>query len=84
MENLDIVLETINQGTNAQFTRTNILEFIIENDYFTKLINVFNEAENNENANVLYNVSDIVKSLFLYNESLIIEYILSSEEKFWG
>ena len=84
VENLDIVLETINQGTNAQFTRTNILEFIIENDYFTKLINVFNEAENNENANVLYNVSDIVKSLFLYNESLIIEYILSSEEKILG
>ena len=25
VENLDIVLETINQGTNAQFTRTNIL-----------------------------------------------------------
>ena len=45
VENLDIVLETINQGTNAQFTRTNILEFIIENDYFTKLINVFNEAK---------------------------------------
>ena len=84
VENLDVVLETINQGTNAQFTRTNILEFIIENDYFTKLINVFNEAENNENANVLYNVSDIVKSLFLYNESLIIEYILSSEEKILG
>ncbi|KGQ98624.1 hypothetical protein MEU_00215, partial [Candida albicans P37005] len=84
VENLDVVLETINQGTNAQFTRTNISEFIIENDYFTKLINVFNEAENNENANVLYNVSDIVKSLFLYNESSIIEYILSSEEKILG
>ena len=82
MENLDIVLETINQGTNAQFTRTNILEFIIENDYFTKLINVFNEAENNENANVLYNVSDIVKSLFLYNESDYRIHIIIRRENF--
>lgn len=46
--NICEVLETVNQGANAQYTRTNILDFIVEKEYFMKLVKVFTEAEENK------------------------------------
>ena len=82
--NICEVLETVNQGANAQYTRTNILDFIVEKEYFMKLVKVFTEAEENKDIETLYAVSDVIKSLFLYNESSILENMLSSEEKIMG
>ncbi|KAL6453935.1 PSY2 Serine/threonine-protein phosphatase 4 regulatory subunit 3 [Candida maltosa Xu316] len=84
VSNISEVLETINQGANAQFTRTNISEFFVENKYFTKLVEVFKKAEESRDIEVLYATSDVIKSLFLYNESCILEDILSSESKIMG
>ncbi|RCK55573.1 Serine/threonine-protein phosphatase 4 regulatory subunit 3 [Candida viswanathii] len=82
--NIGVVLETVNQGANAQFTRTNILEYIVEKGYFMKLVKVFEQAEKKKDAEALYCISDVIKSLFLYNESSILEDMLSSEEKIMG
>ncbi|RCK60939.1 Serine/threonine-protein phosphatase 4 regulatory subunit 3 [Candida viswanathii] len=82
--NIGVVLETVNQGANAQFTRTNILDYIVEKGYFMKLVKVFEQAEKKKDAEALYCISDVIKSLFLYNESSILEDMLSSEEKIMG
>ncbi|KAK6457871.1 component of IIS longevity pathway SMK-1-domain-containing protein [Scheffersomyces xylosifermentans] len=79
--NLEAVLDTINQGSNSQFTRTSISKFIIEKEYFLKLIGAFNKAESDKNLINLYTLSEIIKTLILYNESALIEDLLSSEER---
>ncbi|RLV92150.1 Serine/threonine-protein phosphatase 4 regulatory subunit 3 [Spathaspora sp. JA1] len=80
-ENLSKILEVINQGSNSQYSKTNIVKFIIDENFFNKLVNIFNKAENLKQLNNLYTLSEIVKSLFLYNEKLLVEDFLQSEEK---
>ncbi|EGW34847.1 uncharacterized protein SPAPADRAFT_131882 [Spathaspora passalidarum NRRL Y-27907] len=79
--NLTKILEVINQGSNSQYSRNNISKFIIEDNYFQKLVDTFNKAEQSKQLNNLYILSEIVKSLFLYNEKLLVEDFLQSEEK---
>lgn len=78
--NLESILEIINQGSNSQFTRTSILKYILDNDYFHKLVDSFNAAENDRNLINLYTLSEIIKTLILYNESSLIEEFLLTEE----
>ncbi|CAI5758948.1 unnamed protein product [Candida verbasci] len=81
MENLNLILERINQGSTAQFTRSNISEYLLDIDYFYKLKTIFDQSENEKNLTNLQLLSDIIKSLFSYNESPLLESMLDSEEK---
>ncbi|ODV79506.1 DUF625-domain-containing protein [Suhomyces tanzawaensis NRRL Y-17324] len=84
MDNLDTILDLINQNSNSQFSRTSILNYIIENDYFSKLIQAFDEAESSKRLPHLYTLSEIMKTLVLFNEASLIEEFLSTEEKILG
>jgi protein phosphatase-4 regulatory subunit 3 len=84
ISNLEQILEVITLSSNAQFTRSKIAAFVVENDYLLNLIDVLNESERVENINSLHSLHEIVKSLFLYNDTNMIEYFLSSEENIIG
>ncbi|CUM62513.1 uncharacterized protein PRCAT00000064001 [Priceomyces carsonii] len=84
IDNIESLQEIINQGLNSQFTRSCLLRFIVNELYFLQIIKVFNEAEREKKLGALYMLSDITKSLVLYNDSAFIEDILSSEEKLMG
>ncbi|CUM52038.1 uncharacterized protein AC631_03418 [Debaryomyces fabryi] len=83
-DNLEATLEIINQGSNSQYTRTCILNFVTEKQYLLKLIEVFKKSEESKNLINLYTLSEIVKTLILYNEAPLIDDFLSSEEKILG
>lgn len=83
-ENLEATLEIINQGSNSQYTRTCILNFVTDKQYLLKLIEVFKKSEESKNLINLYSLSEIVKTLILYNEAPLIDDFLSSEEKILG
>ncbi|KAG7660451.1 PSY2 [[Candida] subhashii] len=80
-DNLESVLEVINQGSSSQFTRTKISQYIIDNKYFLKLVDGFNRAEKMKKLKNLYTLSEIIKSLFLYNETTLVEDFLDTDEK---
>lgn len=82
--NLDVIFDTINHCTNSQFTRTGLLKFMIENKYFDKLIDIFYQSENEKKLQNLFVLSEIIKTLILYNEPALIEDILSSEARIFG
>ena len=84
MDNLESTLEIINQGSNSQYTRTCILNFVTEKQYLLKLIEVFKKSEESKNLMNLYTLSEIVKTLILYNEAPLIDDFLSSEDKILG
>ncbi|CAK9438554.1 uncharacterized protein LODBEIA_P27780 [Lodderomyces beijingensis] len=81
IDNVGAILESLNQGANAQFTRTNLVEYMIDIDYFEKLARVFEEAERLNRKQCLHEISDIVKLLFAYNEPSLVDDMLSSETK---
>lgn len=84
MENLDVVLDIISQGSNSQYTRTNILNYIIENQFLSKLIDIFASSEKEMNLTNLHILTEIIKTLILYNETSLIEDFLDTEEKVIG
>lgn len=86
-ENLEQIIELFNQNSNSKFTRRTVLTFIIRNDYLSKLIAVFEKLEKEtleKNLQSLYILSDIVKTLLLFNETSLIEHILQKDELIWG
>ena len=83
-DNLEATLEIINQGSNSQYTRTCILNFVTEKQYLLKLIEVFKKSEESKKLMNLYTLSEIVKTLILYNEAPLIDDFLSSEDKILG
>lgn len=83
-ENLELVMEVVNQGSNSQFTRLSILSFVVKNQYLTKLVHAFNASEKKHNLVNLYTLTEIVKALILYNETALFEDFLSSEQKILG
>lgn len=84
IDNLEATLDIINQGSNSQYTRTCILKFVVENQYLLKLIEVFYKSEESKNLMNLYTLSEIVRTLILYNEASLIEDFLSKEDKILG
>lgn len=84
VDNLEIIIDAINQGSNSQYARTNILKFIIKEEYFMKLINVFEQLEKSHNLKNLFTLAEIIKTLILYNEPCLIGDFLSTEEKIMG
>lgn len=84
IDNLDVVIEAINQGSNSQYTRSNILKFAVKEEYFMKLVDVFDQLESSHNLKNLFKLTDIIKALILYNEPCLIGDFLSTETKIMG
>lgn len=83
-ENLGEILEIINQGSNSNYTRTKILEFILKQDYFGKLIQVFEVAEKSKDIQSLHLLSDIIKVILLYNEPDLLDDLIKTERNVIG
>lgn len=83
-QNLEEILELCNQNSNSKFTRLSLRNFIIRDNYVLKLIKVFKVLEEAQNLSSLYVLSDIIKTMILFNETPLIEHILRSDELMWG
>lgn len=83
-ENLIEILETMNQGSNSNYTRNKILEFILKQDYLAKLFETFDAAEENKDLESLHLLSDIVKVILLYNEPDLLEELVKTERNVIG
>lgn len=81
---LDEVLESVNQGSNSQYTRSHISRFLIEEKYLQELFPIFQTAEKERDLRTLHQLSDIIKILLVYNESNLLEELLGSEQNVLG
>lgn len=84
MTNLEEILEIINQCSTSIYTRNCIVNFVVEKDYFTKLLDIFHKSEDDHKLINLYTLSEIIKNLILYSESKIIEDFCSNEDRILG
>ncbi|KAK6202669.1 component of IIS longevity pathway SMK-1-domain-containing protein [Scheffersomyces amazonensis] len=82
--NIDSILDLLTQCANYQFKRFRMSKFIIDTDFFIKLVGVFEQAENSKSLNCLFSLFEIIKALILYNESSLIENFLSTEERIFA
>lgn len=83
-DNLQNILEVINQGSNSHYTRSKISEFLLQQNYFEKLLNIFNQAEANHDIHSLHLLSDITKVILLYNEPDVLEELVRTEKNATG
>lgn len=84
VDNLERCLISIKTGAEANFTKKCILDYIMQSRYVEKLISIFESCKKGRLLNHLFLLSDIVRVLFLYNESALIDDLFSSEEKVLG
>ncbi|KAH3672821.1 hypothetical protein WICMUC_004043 [Wickerhamomyces mucosus] len=70
------ILNCFNENSNSAYYKQSISNFISMNNYLPKLIKLFQESEDNRNIKSLHLLCNIIKSLILYNEGVIIELIL--------
>lgn len=79
LESLEDIWDVVSQGSNSHYTRACILKFVVDSDYLIKLYNLQAEAEKLHDLQSLHFLSDIVKVLLLYNDQLLMDYFLASE-----
>jgi len=68
-----------NENPNSSYQKQSISNFIKQHNYILKLINIFNESEQQRKIKNLHLLCNIFKTLILYNEGLIIEMILDDD-----
>lgn len=83
-EAIESILEAVRLGSNSQYTRSKILTFIIDNDYLSKLFTLFDKAEREKDLSTLHVFNDIMKSLIVYNDILLLGEFFKSEETVLG
>ncbi|CAH6721180.1 serine/threonine-protein phosphatase 4 regulatory subunit 3 [[Candida] jaroonii] len=84
MTNLEEILEIINQCSTSVYTRNCIVNFVVEKDYFSLLLKIFEQSEHDHSLINLYTLSEIIKNLILYSESKIMEDFCSNEDRILG
>lgn len=84
IDNLEKCLLSIKMGADAHFTKKCILDYIMQSRYTEKLISIFKICRERRLLKHLFLLSDLVRVLFLYNESALIDDFFSSEEKVVG
>lgn len=84
LDNLDAVLETSTQGSNSQYTRSSIAKHIVSTDFIPKLIDAFEAAEQAHRLLSLFTITEIAKTLLLYNETALIEKFTSTHKNIMG
>lgn len=83
-ESLEEIFEVINQGSNSLYTRFKILRFFTNTKYVDKLICLFLELEDAHALEGLHLLSDIFRVLLMYNEPLIVEELVQTEDRILG
>lgn len=84
VDTLAIILLLLSQASSTQFARDKITEFVIEKDYISLLITLFDEVENKTDLDSIFLLKDIIKMLILYGSAKILEDFLLSERKLLG
>ncbi|ODQ65697.1 DUF625-domain-containing protein, partial [Nadsonia fulvescens var. elongata DSM 6958] len=79
LANLPQLLESINQCSQSHYGRDKLINYLIQADYVTKVMALFETAEDLESINDLHLLCKISKSLFLLNDNNIIETFLTEE-----
>lgn len=77
MKNLNLVVECLNHGASSNYSKDQISQYVLENDYITKLIELFHRCETHKKLKNLHYLCDIMKILILYSNTQIIEVLLS-------
>lgn len=80
LDSLEDIYHIVSLGSNSHYTRACILKFAVDCNYLMKLYNLHAEAEKIHDLSSLHFLSDIVKIWLLYNDALIMDYFLSTED----
>lgn len=67
------------ENPNSSYQKQSMSSFIKTNNYILKLVEIFNQSEEDKKIKNLHILCNIFKTLILYNEGLIIEMILDDE-----
>lgn len=84
IESLEDALEIVSQGSNSQYTRSHIAKYVVEEKYMDGLYAVFAAAESDRNLHSLHQLSDIIKTLLVYNEQALLDELLALETTVFG
>lgn len=79
-ENLDEFADIINQGSNSQYTRTSILNFVVESNYLRVMYALLQDLEQARDLPGLHLLCEITKALLVYNEAQIFEEFFKNDE----
>lgn len=78
-ETLFEALRIFNENTAYEYLKNETVEFVLQNDYISLLIGYFKTAEQKKELKDLFLISNIVKSLILYNQRDILEQMVDDE-----
>lgn len=81
-QNTDTLFEALkifNENTAYEYLKNETVEFVLQNDYVAMLIKFFETAEKEKELKNLLLISNIVKSLILYNQRDILELMVDDE-----
>lgn len=84
MTNLDVCLDLIRAAASSQYARNCIVKYLLEHDYFDRLVAVFNKSESSHNVTNLYTLSEIVRSLFQYGDPTLVESFVFRIDRIYG
>lgn len=76
-------LKILNDNTSFEYLKTETVEFVLKHDYISVLINHFHKAEKEQIPRDLFLLSNILKTLILYNQRDIIE-LLADDSRIMG
>ncbi|SCW03971.1 LAFE_0H03070g1_1 [Lachancea fermentati] len=72
-------LKILNENTAFEYLRNETMEFVLKSDYINTLIAVFEAAEHNHLHRDLLLLSNIIKTLTLYNQRELLEQMVDDE-----
>ncbi|SCU96423.1 LAME_0F16204g1_1 [Lachancea meyersii CBS 8951] len=72
-------LKILNENTAFEYLRTETMEFVLKNEYLLTLIHVFENAESKHALRELLLLSNIVKTLTLYNHRDVLEQMVDDD-----
>lgn len=79
-EGLAEMLEIFAQGSNSLYSRFKILSFVIEHNYLSRLYALFLTCEKKRDLKSLHLLNDIMKTLLIYNETLLLNEFFARDE----
>ncbi|KAG7196023.1 Platinum sensitivity protein [Scheffersomyces spartinae] len=84
MSNLEECLDLIRSASSSQYARNCIVKYLLEQDYFDKLVGIFNQSESSRKITNLFLLNEIVRSLFQYGDPILVESFVSRIDRIYG
>ena len=78
-EDLAEMLDGFVQAANSLYSRFKVLSFVVENEYFSRLYDLFVQCEARRDLASLHFLHDITKTLLAYNENILFNDIFCKE-----